>query len=149
MGGANSKKSKSQKIVTQAFSQWETLNIFQERARFVDSSEKCHRPLECSICVAKARSYVICLAGPCRTLRCGTAPGDGNVHMGSLSVKPKGRSQWQKIKIAQNRDAVVFSMGNVELFFRNAPDLLIPVKSAIGPLMVPHASRKRAHMSYV
>ena len=49
------------------------------------------------------------------------APGDGNVHMGSLSVKPKGRSQWQKIKIAQNRDAGVFSMGNVEPFSETRP----------------------------
>ena len=93
----------------------------QKRPRFVDSSKKCHRPLDGSTCVAKARSYVICLAGPCRTLRCGTASGDGNVHMGSLSVKPKGRSQWQKIKIAENRDAGVFSMGNVEPFSETRP----------------------------
>ena len=120
-GGANGKKSKSQKIVTQAFSQWETLSLFQKRARFVDSCKKCHRPLDGSTCVAKALSYVICLAGPCRTLRCGTALGDGKVHMSSLSVKPKGLSQWQKIKIAQNRDAGFFSMGNVEPFLETRP----------------------------
>ena len=40
-------------------------------------------------------------------------------------------------------------MGNVEFFFRNAPDVLILVKSAVGPLMASHmrcASALTVHM---
>ena len=68
----------------------------QKRARFVDSSKKCHRPFDGSTCVAKARSYVICLAGPCRTLLCGTAPGDGEVHMELAFVEAQGAEPMAK-----------------------------------------------------
>ena len=61
----------------------------------------------------------------------------------------QGAEPMAKNQNRNNLQSWRFLNENVDHFFRNAPDLLIPVKSAIGPLMAPHASPKRAHMSYV